>query len=156
VSGYRIADEPRPSALSKVAVNPVWPLFAIMLAGTWLSWSWFVLNGFALGSPSRWREVALAVLGVFGSLAIVLGLGVFLGLGWIQESWLPYAFTVLLVWKIGVSYGLHIQQGRTFELYRYYGGTVEGRLPFVVLAAGYFLRPQFLGALPGFWRQVFF
>jgi len=44
--GYRIADEPRPGALSQLAVNPLWPLLAVMLGGTWIAWPWFALNTF--------------------------------------------------------------------------------------------------------------
>ena len=57
---YRIGDEPRPGALARVAVDPMWPLLAVMLGGVWLSWPWFVLNGVVVGSPTRqgWQRVA--------------------------------------------------------------------------------------------------
>ena len=151
---YRIPDEPRPGALARVAVNPVWPLFALMVGGTWLSWTWFVVNGFALGSPNRFRELFLAIAGLFGSGALLLGLSVLLDQGFLPQGSAPYLLTILLVWKIGISYMLHIWQGRSFSLFEYYGGQVDGRLPFVVLALGWYLRPLLLGDLPIFFQGL--
>ena len=50
---YRIIDEPAPTALERTIVNPTWPLFASMFAGSWLAFPWFVLNAFALGGRRR-------------------------------------------------------------------------------------------------------
>jgi tetratricopeptide (TPR) repeat protein len=69
---YRIIDEPSPSSLARVAVKPFWPLLASMLGGTWLAVPWFILNGFALGSPTRRREALLAALAVGGALALAM------------------------------------------------------------------------------------
>ena len=62
-SGYVIADDPRPGKLAHLSVSPMWPFFAVMFAGAWLAWPWYVLNSFAIGSPNQKREIALVVTG---------------------------------------------------------------------------------------------
>src|SRR5688500_16070714 len=77
MNSYRVVDEPHPSGLSQWAVRPLWPLFAQMLAGAWLSWPWFVLNAFALGSATRKREAMYIGAAGLGSVLIsilVIGL----------------------------------------------------------------------------------
>ena len=69
---YRIMDEPSPSSVARWAVKPFWPLLATMMAGTWLGAPWFVFNGFALGSPTRRREIVLALVALLGSAALAL------------------------------------------------------------------------------------
>lgn len=144
---YRIPDEPKPGALARMAVNPVWPLFAFMVGGTWLAWPWFVLNGFALGSPHRQRELALVVVGFLGSIGLTIALLALAASDVLVGVAISYAALVITVWKIGVSYVLHIWQGRSFSLYEYYGGQVDGRLPILFLLGGIFLRPKVLGLL---------
>ena len=58
--------------MSKLAVSPLWPMLGVMFGGAWLSWSWFALNSFAIGSASRKREIWLIAFGLAltsGSLA---------------------------------------------------------------------------------------
>ena len=69
---YHLADEPRPGGLAHLAVQPFWPLLAMMLAGSWLALPWFVVNALAVGSPTRGKEIGLAVLAFAGSLGLVL------------------------------------------------------------------------------------
>ena len=57
MSSYRLPDEPKPGRLERLVTDPIWPLFATMLAGAWLGLPWFAFNAFALGSPTRWREL---------------------------------------------------------------------------------------------------
>ena len=33
-----VADEPLPGPLQRIAVNPFWPLLAVMFGGAWVSW----------------------------------------------------------------------------------------------------------------------
>ena len=149
---YRIEDEPQPGSLSQAAVNPVWPLLAVMLGGAGLSWPWFALNGFALGSPHRRQELAWAIGGFAGSVAILLLIfslahaGVLAGLG------VSYALIGLIVWKLGVSYWLYTLQSRSFGLYRYFGGPVKNGA--LIVFAALFLRSGLLGSLPLFWKVV--
>jgi hypothetical protein len=147
---YRIADEPRPGTLSRFAVQPFWPLLAVMFGGPWLSWPWFVFNGFAIGSPTRNRELTLAVVGFAGNVVVSLLVGLLVVRELVPDSARPYLFLVGVVWKLGVSYRLFSLQARTFGLYVYYGGAVQSGA--IVLVAGYFLGrsllPRVLDAVP--------
>ena len=139
-SGYRIADEPKPGALERFAVDPMWPFFAIMFGGAWLSWPWFIVNGFAVGSPTRYRELAVAIGGLALSAAALFGLLYARTVGWLPENSLPYLILAVVVIKLGVTYSLHVMQADTFELYKYYGGVA--RNGFVVLIVAYLLSQQ--------------
>jgi hypothetical protein len=122
---YRIPDEPTASGLSTVAVQPFWPLLAVMFGGSWLSWPWFALNAFATGSPTRGRELALAVGGFAGSAVISVGLILLAQREILTASSAPYAVIVLTVWKLVVSYILYMLQNRSFHLYEHFGGGVR-------------------------------
>ena len=135
--GYRILDEPRPGALAQLAVNPLWPLLAIMFGGAWISWPWFVVNAFAIGSPTRWREVALAVGGFVGTAVLFVTLVKAAAGGLISGVAIKYAVTFLVVWKLAVSYWLYVLQGRTFDLFEYFHGATRNGM--LVVFAGYFL-----------------
>jgi hypothetical protein len=155
---YRIADEPRPSAISHLTVRPVWPLLGSMLGGVWLSWPWFALNGYAMGSPT-WKKELLLIAGAFAgtvclSIAFMLGLT----LSRIPESAGPYFMLCITVWKLSFSYALYSVQSRTFGIYEHFGGPVKNGLIVVALAAFLLRRPmlelvQNAGAL---WVVVFF
>ena len=149
---YRIEDEPLPSGLSHLAVHPLWPLLAVMLGGAWLAWPWFAVNGFALGSPTRRRELAWVVGGFAGTFVIVAALGL-ARLGGLPEG-LPFELSLvsIAVWKLLVSYRLYTLQGRCFELYTYFGGAVRSGLPLVAL--GWFGERALFPALPGLLQVI--
>lgn len=150
---YELPDEPRPGTLQRVAVRPLWPLLALMVAGPWLSWPWFVLNGHAVGSPTRWRETALALVGVLGS-------AVLFGAIWLAARADLYggalgvhlSLLVLLLWKLGISYWLVVLQSPAVQLFEYYRGTL--RNPMILLVAGFFADRYVWKALPPFLRLV--
>lgn len=135
--GYRILDEPRPGALARWAVNPLWPLLAIMFGGAWISWPWFAVNAFAIGSPTRWRELALAVGGFVGTAALFFALLTAEANGLLGGVAIEYAVVFLVVWKLAVSYWLYVLQGRTFGLFEYFHGSTRNGM--LVVFAGYFL-----------------
>ena len=136
---YRIEDEPRPGGLAQWVVDPLWPLFAIMFGGAALSWGWFVWNGFAVGSPTKNRELALAIGGLVGSFVLILTIA-FLANGQILGTLgIQYALVGLTVWKLGISYWLYMLQGRSFHLYQYFGGTVKSGF-MLAFIGGYFFR----------------
>ena len=143
--GYQIMDEPLPGGMAQFAVQPFWPLIAVMFGGTWLSWPWFVFNGFAIGSPTRRREAVFAACGFVGSILLILGLDTLSRREILPAESGPYLFLVILVWKLGVSYWLYALQSRTFGLYEFYGGTVRNGL--IVIVAAYFVRPLVLRPL---------
>lgn len=149
---YRILDEPQPSTLSHLAVQPLWPLLAVMFGGTWIAWPWFALNAFAVGSPSRVKELLWAVGGFLGTAMLTVGIFSLYAAETVGDVGMQYLIVTLSVWKLLVSYRLYILQARTFSLYEYFGGTVRNGL--LVILAATFLRPQVLGNLPGFIQIV--
>jgi hypothetical protein len=152
MEGYRIVDEPRPSAHAELSVNPFFILLAVMLGGVWLAWPWFVFNSLAIGSATLRREVALVIAGFVGSGALI-GLGARLVAGGvIDERTLPYAFLVLVVWKLAVSYVVLTNQARSHQLHEYFGGPTKNGMWVVLL--GFFARRTVLGALGGVWLMI--
>lgn len=145
---YRIQDEPRPSRLAQFATHPLWPLLGMMIGGVWLGWTWFVFNAFAVGSPTRWRELAWIIGGLMISAAIILVISYLDHLGHLKdEATVKYALLVLTVWRLGVGYVVFTLQARTIEIYEYYGGVLRNGL--IVFLLGAFLgRPFVLEALP--------
>jgi len=147
-STYRIEDEPQASTLSNFVVNPFWPLLAMMLGGVWIGWTWFVFNGFAVGSPTRQRELAWIIGGFIGATVLAIGILVLYNNGIIQSrSGIQYAGLVLVVWKLAIGYIVFSLQARTFELYEYYGGVVKNGIWVLILAA-FFGRKVVLTLLP--------
>lgn len=142
---YHIADEPRPSTLARLAVNPFWPLLGVMFGGAWLSWPWFVFNAYAVGSPTRRRELAAAAGGFVGGAGLLYLLLSLIGGEVVPQRGLPYLLTILVLWKLGISYWLYVLQARTFELYTYFGGTVRNGI--VVLIAAFLLEVRMMAPL---------
>jgi hypothetical protein len=152
MSTYRIADEPRPGMGAQLAVNPFWPFLATMFAGAWLAWPWFVFNSFAIGSATRTREVLLVVMGFLGIAGFTFVAVVAFNAGVWTRAEAGYVQTGLLVWKLGISYALHIHQNRSFELHEYFGGVSRNGLFLVV--GGFFLRGYVFGRAPA-WLALF-
>ena len=135
-AGYAIIDEPHPGKLAHLVVDPMWPLFATMMVGSWLSIPWFILNAFALGSPSRKTETLLAIGSVLALVAFLVGFSfgrTALGLG---ESSYPYARIGLAAVKLVFAYAIWIRQARSVALFTYFGGTTRNGV--LVLVAGAF------------------
>jgi hypothetical protein len=152
-AGYRIIDEPQPGPLARVVVDPMWPLFGFMFGGAWLGWIWYIVNGLAVGSPTRKKEIALVVLGIVGSVALALLFGWLVTASILPASLTWAAILVITLWKLGVTYWLYELQRRSFELYRYFGGAV--RSGFLVVLVGYFARSTVAGLVAnGLWVLV--
>ena len=152
--GYRIADEPRPGVLAHLASDPVLPLFGFMFGGAWLAWPWYLLNSVAVGSPTRGREIATVVTGLLGSAAMAAYLVTADRAGRLSEGLtLNFLLLALVTWKLAVTYVLYTLQSRTFEIYRYFGGAVNGSM-FILILVGLFLRERIMSALPTFARLV--
>ena len=119
-----------------------------MFAGGWLAWPWYVLNGFALGSPNLKRECALVAGGLVGAAVLIVVLfniaGFIVGEDRIRET-VPYVILGIVVWKLVIGYWLYSLQARTFGLYEYYGGAVRSGL--LVVIAGALLRGTVLNTL---------
>ncbi|MDJ0934118.1 MAG: hypothetical protein QNJ06_17920 [Kiloniellales bacterium] len=128
---YRIIDEPRPSRGPWIAVNPFWPLLGMVLSGILPGTLWFLYNGRALGSATRRRELAVAGIGVLGSLVIALALQSFRPS--ISATVFPYFGLLLVGWKVTIGYLLHIDQVRSVELYTYFGGQLGRGILLLIL-----------------------
>ena len=111
-----------------------------------------MLNAVAVGSPTRRREIALAVGGFAGSFVLIIVIFGLLAAELLTEVSVRYALLVLTVWKLAVSYWLFTLQSRSFHLFQYFGGQVKNGL-FVVIA-GYFLASRVFAELPTFWTLM--
>lgn len=132
---YRLPDEPRPSGLSRYAVDPLWPLLTLMLAGGGFGLAWFAFNTAALGSPTRGREWGCVALSVVGTVLLALAIAALLHNGWLLPEHRPYAFLSILLLKIGVAYALYLMQQRCFEIWEHYGGVARNGMPLMILLA---------------------
>lgn len=140
---YRLPDEPAPGKLQQLAVHPLWPLLGVMFGGSWLAFPWFAVNGFALGSATRVKELLIAVSYFMGALLAVVFLGYCTAQGWLPEVYIKYAFQVVVLWKLGLAYWLFFLQSTTLELYQYAGGIVRNGV-FLLIAAALFMREKVL------------
>lgn len=152
MSAYQIADEPAPSSLARLVVNPVFPLLGVMLGGVWLAWPWFALNAIAVGSPTRRAELAWLGLGLVAIAALSLTIVTLFDAGVLPRAWLPYAILVVVVAKLAVVYVVYSLQSRTIEIYEHYGGVLRSGV--WVVAAGFFFRGRVIDALPGLAQLV--
>jgi hypothetical protein len=140
-NSYAIADEPQPGSLAQYAVNPFWPLVAFMFAGVWASWTWFLFNGYVVGSPTFRKECRMVLMGLCGTLVFFFGgsavIGSLVDSAADVKKYSPYLLSILLLWKLWISYLLMHEQGRTFEIFEHYGGKVRNGV-FAVIAAAFF------------------
>ena len=104
-SAYRLPDEPQPSGLSRWAVDPLWPLLAVMLAGNVFGMAWSVFNGLAMGSPTRRREWLLVAANLLGCLGVAIGTSVLRHNAWLARDEVAYAMLVAVTVKLAVSAG---------------------------------------------------
>ncbi|MFT3807522.1 hypothetical protein [Arenimonas sp.] len=141
-SRYHIPDEPKPSGLAHLAVDPMWPLFAQMLAGSWLGLPWFLLNSLALGSPTRNREILWMLFCVFGTLGLYFAYMHVVDQELLGVTARRIAVLSFVVLKLIVGYVLYLKQSRVFEIWTYYGG--QARNGVIVLMVGAFIGRAFV------------
>ena len=134
-TAYRLPDEPLPSGLTRYAVDPMWPLLALMLGGNAFGLIWFVVNGLALGSPTRTREWVLVAISLLGSAGLVFGLDSLAIAGWLQGSELRYAALSIITLKLATAYAIYMMQSRCFEIWEHYGGMARNGLPLLLVIA---------------------
>jgi hypothetical protein len=142
---YQIADEPAANeGRGNFIFRPSAPLLAAMLCGSWLAFPWFAVNALALGGPTARREVRLAVLAVGGKILFAFAIYSLVDAGVIESRLaLRLALLALTSFKIGFAYVLSTIQARTFNVYEYYGGTVQKTM--YVIVAGRYLTPLIFG-----------
>jgi hypothetical protein len=151
---YQIVDDPRPSALSHVAVSPMWPVFALMLGGAGAAWLWLALNSYAIGSATRREELIWLSLTFLASSA-VLGLGLAaVGAGRLPEGAIPYVLIGLNAVKLAGVYRVFALQIRSYAVREAFFGPGRAGWPGLALA---FLARGIWSSLPEswtFWRLV--
>ncbi|MBP6750567.1 MAG: hypothetical protein KA144_13085 [Xanthomonadaceae bacterium] len=132
---YRLPDEPRPSGLAHAAVDPMWPLLTLMLAGNGLGLLWFAINARALGSPTAIKEWMLVVVSLVGSAALSLGLIWGEQQALLTPDAMPYARLSIELLQLGIGYALFLSQSRCAELVQHYGGVLRNGLPAFLIVA---------------------
>lgn len=145
---YQIVDEPTPSTLSRFIVAPFWPLLACMMVGGVPGLAWLAFNGYALGSPTRGREMLTCLAGVVGALLVFGLVGIGKDAGIVSAQAARYLVLLALVSKLGFGYMACFLQQRALEVHEHYGGSkANGLIP--LLLAAFLLRPLVAGALAG-------
>lgn len=134
MTGYQIVDEPRPGSLSHLTVDPLWPLLGYMLGSAFFSWIWYGLNSYAIGSPSKRKELGVIVAGFIGYFAWIIIVGSLKSNGMVNEHHIPYARLVLTLFTLTMTYCLYVVQHRPFEIYRHFNGKVMSGMPGLLLA----------------------
>ncbi|MFZ5636965.1 MAG: hypothetical protein ACOY82_10335 [Pseudomonadota bacterium] len=129
VARYRIPDEPRPTGLIRYAVDPLWPLLAIMMSGNALGLAWFAFNSRALGSVSAMREWAYIAGSLLGCVAIAFLIRTAVLSGWLPDkASFEYAALAFAALKLSLGYALYIEQARSAELVVHFGGRLRNGL----------------------------
>ncbi len=140
---YRIVDEPVQTRVSRLAVRPLWPWLALALGGAWAGVPWFAVNAFALGSPTRKKELTLALLLPVASVCL-FGAVILLAMQ-LPKGAVPYLLIPVHFLKLLVGYLLLTWQSRAFQLHEHFGGEIRNGL--YLMLASTFLRTSVLAAL---------
>ncbi len=133
-SNYRIVDEPAPGGLARFVVDPFWPLLATMMASSLLGYAWLIFNSFAVGSPTRGREIAYCVAGVVGAVIVLVGGGIAYENGWITETQVRYLALPVIACKLLAAYLVCFSQQRALELFEYFGGEKQNGVVGLIIA----------------------
>ena len=130
---YRIVDEPAPSALGRLAVNPFWIVLIGMLGPGFLAGIvpepqllallWFGFNGVALSRPTRraellWVAAGMAIIAVFRYLPDDPQQPNAVGPDSLR-AWMPYLRILRSAVDLTVLYRLFLYQVGPYQLYRY-------------------------------------
>jgi hypothetical protein len=121
-ASYRIIDEPKPSPLNRFAVNPVWIVLASFILQPY-AWIWFLFNSFALGSPTRVKEVVWAAAGL-GLIALLGRLPIWafdqdMLTVWEIKRYAPYWVILRQLVVISISYRLFLYQIAPHQILSY-------------------------------------
>ncbi|HWB76072.1 MAG TPA: hypothetical protein VG755_13980 [Nannocystaceae bacterium] len=134
-------------------MSPTWPLLATMLAGTWLGWTWFLLNGIGLNSDRKRAQYLLLFIGLVIAILMAVTLQTLLDHAVISSRVFEYLAILLVGWKLYIGYRLCDEQRLDHELFEYFGGKSFGGGS--VVMAGTLLRGTLFAMLPpGWWILV--
>ncbi len=131
---YRIPDEPRPTGMAHLAVDPMWPLLLLMLGGNGLGLLWFAINARALGSPTATKEWTYIAISLAGSAALAFSLMWGAQQALLSPHALEYAWLSIDLLQLGIGYVLFIHQSRCAELVQHYGGVLRNGFPAFLIA----------------------
>lgn len=141
---YLIADEPHDSSWKNLVVHPNAPLLAQILCGSWLALPWFVFNSYAIGSPSRRKEIMLCATQLAGTLVLGALLLWARGNGVIESRTLfQLGLLAITGWKLAVGYAITRTQSVPFQVHEQAGGA--SRSPTLVIMSGLVLNDFVLG-----------
>ncbi|MGB2427338.1 MAG: hypothetical protein ACPH9N_06640 [Alteromonas sp.] len=124
MSTYQIIDEPKGSSLSKITVDPMWPLLSFMFGGALFSWAWSALNCLALNSPNRNKELMLIGAGFVAFILMYLGLGALLATQTLDSVNPQYIRMIIICVELAFVYKIYLTQQSSFSVYEYFNGKV--------------------------------
>lgn len=124
VSSYQIIDEPQGSKLSHTTVDPMWPLLGFMLGGALFSWLWSAINGIALNSPNRNRELFTIGVAISVFIAMYTGLGALMANGSVDGMNPEYIKVAIISVELIFCYKIYLMQRGSFDIYEYFNGKV--------------------------------
>jgi len=130
MNSYQIIDEPKPSAYEYLIVDPVVILFASILVPLfidlpfysrfWGPFAWGILNAFLLGSPTKKKEIFIAIVGVLFLASLFIGMGV-LGHSNIElmNSLMPYFHIIIQAILFFALYLIIFYQTVPYSIHKY-------------------------------------
>ena len=154
---YRIQDEPIGERRGLPALDPFWPLLAMMFGGAWIGTAAFAYNAWVLRGPTWGREIGLAISALLGAPVLLFGLGLLRSSDLLPGSSLQYAFLLIVAWKLGLAYWVFFLQQNSHALYEYFGGyhARAAQLGILVVFAGGFLKPRVVDLFGSpFWQVM--
>lgn len=156
---YHIQDEPIGGRRAVPALDPFWPLIAMMFGGAWLGTAAFAFNAWVLRGPTWGREMGLALATLIGAPVILFGLAILRSADMLPGSALYYAMLLIVAWKLGLAYWIFFLQQNSYALYEYFNGAANQArvvpLGALLVFAGGFLKPQVVQAIASpFWQVM--
>ena len=149
--GYHIQDEPIGGQRRVPALDPFWPLVAMMFGGAWLGAATFAFNAWMLRGPTWLREIGFAVAILAGAPLILIGLALARSAGALPGAAFDYAMLLIVAWKLGLAYWIFFLQQSSYALYEYFGGAANRAravpIGALLVFAGGYLKPQVVKAV---------